>query len=92
MYLLSATIAGANKWNSTGYVFKFYVSNCDDIVDRVIKIKNSIDEIYKNIMKDSNNTVMQYKLRDSGNIEIFIAPRILTKQYTKNKSETDNKN
>ena len=43
-------------------------------------------------MKDSNNTVMQYKLRDSGNIEIFIAPRILTKQYTKNKSETDNKN
>ena len=78
MYLLSATIAGSNKWNSTGYLFKFYVSNCDDIIDRVIKIKNSIDEMYRNIIKDPNGVVMQYNLRNSGSIEIFISPRSLT--------------
>ena len=77
LYFLSGVIAGANKWNSTGYIFKIFVSNYDNLESELNKIKTELESSYVGDSEDIKEGLIQFKkYDDTGNYEIFVAPRV----------------
>lgn len=75
VYFTSGTTVNSNKWSSTGYSFKFFISNYKDIETLLGKIVKDLS-----IKENAISSIVKYKDRGAGVFEVFISPR---DEYTK---------